>query len=90
MVCMDAISIIEARMTKHGGLDFETNFEWLFTSLIEAAVHSRIQFFQSLLDDHQLSMKEENEELFGVNIPLLRIIANGQIFNPHFLHPMAS
>ena len=28
MICMDAISIIEARMTKVGGLDFEANFEW--------------------------------------------------------------
>ena len=88
MICMDAISNIEARMNKVGGLDFEANFKWISTSLVEAAVHSRVEFFQSLIDDHQLSTKKEAEELFGVNIPLLRLIANGQIFNIHFLHPM--
>ena len=52
MICMDAISNIEARMSKVGGLDFETNFEWIFTALVEAAVHSRVELFQSLIDDH--------------------------------------
>ena len=85
---MDTMAIIEARMTKHGGLDFETNLEWLLTSLVDTAVHSRLEFFQSMIDDHDLSSKRMNEELFGVNIPLLRLIANGQIFNPSFLHPM--
>ena len=75
-------------MTRNGGLDFEANFESLFTSLVESAVHSRVEFFQSLLDKHQLSTKKEFEELFGANIPLLRLIANRQIFKPHFLHPM--
>ena len=85
---METMSIIEARMTKHGGLDFEANFEWLFTHLVETAVHLRVGFFQSLIEDHTLSSKKINEELFGVNSPLLRLIANGQIFNHSFLHPM--
>ena len=88
MICMDAIAIIEARMNKNGGLDFEANFEWLFTSLVETQVHSRVEFFQSLLDTHQLSMKQDGEELSGVSIALLRLIANGHIFNPRFIHPM--
>ena len=33
-------------------------------------------------------MKRKDEELFGVNTPLLRLIINGQFFNPSFLHPM--
>ena len=88
LICMDSTATIEARMTKHGGLDFEANFEWLFTNLVETAVHSRLEFFQSLIEEHTLSSKKTNEELFGVNIPLLRLIANGQIFNPAFLRPM--
>ena len=75
-------------MTKHGGLDFETKFEWLFTHLVGSAVHSRLGFFNSLVEEHSLTSKKPNEELFGVNIPLLRLIANGQIFNPSSLHPM--
>ena len=37
MICMDAMYLIEARMSKHGGLDFETNFEWLFAHLVETS-----------------------------------------------------
>ena len=88
MICMDAISIIEARMSKIGGLDFETNFEWLFISMVVSAVHSRVEVFKALLDKHKLSMKKETNESFGVNVPLLRLIANGQIFNQSFLHPL--
>ena len=88
LICLDAMSVIEARMTKHGGLDFETNFEWLFTNLVETAVGSRLDFFNSWLEEHKLALKKPNEELFGVNIPLLRLIANGQIFNSAFFHPM--
>ena len=88
LICLDAMSVIEAKMTKHGGLDFETNFEWLFTNLVENAVCSRLDFFKSLTQEHSLAAKKANEELFGVNIPLLQLIANGQIFNPNFLHPM--
>ena len=87
MSCMDFMSIIEAKMTKCGGLDFETNIEWLFTSLVETALSSRIDFFESLLEEHALPTKKANEEKYGVNIPLLRLIANGQIFNTAFVHP---
>ena len=75
-------------MTKHGGLDFDTNIEWLFTQLVESAVGSRVDFFRSMIEEHSLAAKKSNEELFGVNIPLLKLIANGQIFNPNFIHPM--
>ena len=84
---LEAVAIIEARMTKYGGLDFETNLEWLFTHLVGTAVHTRVDFFNSLLEDHSLADKKVDEELFGVNIPLLRLIANGQIFNQSFMHP---
>ena len=87
MACMDFMSVIEAKMTKCGGLDFETNLEWLFTSLVETAIGSRIDFFKSLLMSHNLSTKKAEEEQFGVNIPFLKLIANGQIFNPNFIHP---
>ena len=87
MECMDYMSIIEAKMTKCGGLDFETNIEWLLTSLVETAISSRVEFFTSLLASHNLTTKKDNEEQFGVNIPLLRLIANGQIFNTNFFHP---
>ena len=33
MICMDAISFLDTSLSKNGGLDFEANFEWLFTSL---------------------------------------------------------
>ena len=87
LMCLDIMSIIEARMTKHGGLDFETNIEWLLTHLVETAIGTRVGFFRSLLEDHCLATKKPNEEQFGVNIPLLRLIANGQIFNPNLVHP---
>ena len=87
MACMDAMAVIEAKMTKCGGLDFETNLEWLFTSLVETAIGSRVDFFKSLLVNHSLSAKKASEEQFGVNVPLLRLIANGQIFNSNFIHP---
>ena len=87
MVCMDYMSVIEAKMTKCGGLDFETNIEWLLTSLVETASGSRVEFFTSLLASHNLSTKKAEEEQFGVNIPFLRLIANGQIFNTNFFHP---
>ena len=87
MACMDFMSVIEAKLTKSGGLDFETNIEWLLTSLVETAIGSRIDFFKSLLASHNLSTKKTQEEQFGVNIPFLRLIANGQIFNPNFVHP---
>ena len=45
--------------------------------------------FQDLLDNHKLSTKINPDtgtgESFGVNVPMLRRIANGQIF---FLHPL--
>ena len=87
MAYMDAMTVIEAKMTKLGGLDFETNIEWLLTGLVEYALATRLDFFRSLLDQHSVSRKRTNEEQFGVNVPLLRLIANGQIFNPNFVHP---
>ena len=87
MACMDYMSVIEAKMTKCGGLDFETNIEWLLTSLVEIAISSRVEFFTTLLASHSLSAKKDQEEQFGVNIPFLRLIANGQIFNTNFFHP---
>ena len=90
MACMDYMSVIEAKMTKCGGLDFETNIEWLLTSLVETAISSRVEFFTSLLASHSLSAKKDEEEQFGVNIPFLRLIANGQIFNANFFHPRSN
>ena len=87
MECMDYMSVIEAKMTKCGGLDFETNIEWLLTSLVETAICSRVKFFKSLIEDHKLSEKRDTEQQFGVSIPFLKLIANGQIFNPNFFHP---
>ena len=87
MAMLDCMYIIEAKMTKHGGLDFETNIEWILTSLVEVAICYRVEFFKTLLEQHKLEDKRRNEEKFGVNIPLLRLIANGQIFNPYFVHP---
>ena len=54
---LDAMSVIEARMTKHGGLDFDTNFEWLFTNLVENAVCTRLDFFKSLVEEQRSQMK---------------------------------
>ena len=87
MEIMDYMSVIEAKMTKCGGLDFETNIEWLLTSLVETALSTRLEFFKTLLSSHSLSAKKDQEEQFGVNIPFLKLIANGQIFNPNFFHP---
>ena len=87
MGLLDSIYILEAKMTKFGGLDFETNIEWLLTSLVEIAICYRVDFFEKLLGEHSLESKRQDELQFGVNIPLLRSIANGQIFNPYFVHP---
>ena len=87
MALLDSMYIIEAKMTKCGGLDFETNIEWLLTSLVEVAICYRVEFFKKLLEEHSLESKRRDELQFGVNIPLLRLIANGQIFNPYFVHP---
>ena len=87
MALLDGMYIIEAKMTKYGGLDFETNIEWLLASLVEVAICYRVEFFKTLLEQSKLEGKRRNEEQFGVNIPLLRLIANGQIFNPYFVHP---
>ena len=48
MALLDCMYIIEAKMTKHGGLDFETNIEWLLTSLVEVAICYRVEFFKTL------------------------------------------
>ena len=53
MACMDAMSVIEAKMTK------------LLTSLMEVAIGSRVDFFKSLLVDHSVSGKKASEEQYG-------------------------
>ena len=54
---MDAITITEARMTKVGALDFEVNFEWLFTSLLQEGLYTRVAMFPDLVDNFKLSDK---------------------------------
>ena len=75
MIGMDAIQIIEARRSKVGGLDFEANFESLFTSLVEEVLHSRVVMFQDLVENHKLFGKftpgTGSGGYFGINVPLL-------------------
>ena len=61
LLCLDAMTVIEAKNDqKHGGLDFETNIEWLFTNLVECAVGSRVDFFKSMMEEHSLAAKKSN------------------------------
>ena len=57
LICLDAIAIIEARMTKIGGLDFEANFEWLFMAMLAEVLYTRVDMFNDLLENHKLSGK---------------------------------
>ena len=78
-------------MTETGGLDFEANFEVIFTGLLDEVLEHRLQAFQDLVDNHKLSQKASPDgkggKAFGSNVCLWRLIANGQMFNQRFLHP---
>ena len=91
MKIFDSISIMEAKMTETGGLDFEANFETIFTGLLEEVLEHRRQAFQDLVDNHKLSKKAspggKGGKPCGINVCLWRLIANGQMFNQRFLHP---
>ena len=88
----DAITIIEAKMTEVGGLDFEVNFEFVFMGLLKEEMGHRLQAFQNLVTYHKLSQKYDPKTKpmatpFGINICLWRLIANGQLFIERYLHP---
>ena len=42
----DTISVMEAKMTANGGLDFEPNFEVIFGGLLQEVLEQRLQAFQ--------------------------------------------
>ena len=91
MKLRETISVMEAKMTATGGLDFEPNFEVIFGGLLQAVLDHRLQAFQDLVTYHKVSQKAPKDgkggKPFGININLWRLIANGQIFNQQYLHP---
>ena len=91
MKIRDTISIMEAKMTEPGGLDFEPNFEVIFGGLLQEVLERRLQAFQDLVAYHKVSQKASPDgkggKAFGINVCLWRLIANGQIFNQRYLHP---
>ena len=91
MKIFDSISIMEAKMTETGGLDFEPNFEVIFQGLLQEVLEHRLKAFQDLVSKHKLSQKVSSDgkggKAFGINVCLWRLIANGQIFNQRYLHP---
>ena len=94
MKIRDTISIMEAKMTETGGLDFEPNFEVIFGGLLQEVLDHRLQAFQDLVDNHKVSQKASSDgkggKAFGINVCLWRLIANGQIFNQRYLHPWSN
>ena len=94
MKIFDTISIMEAKMTETGGLDFEPNFEVIFGGLLQEGLEYRLQAFQDLASNHKLSQKASSDgkggKAFGINVCLWRLIANGQIFNQRYLHPWSN
>ena len=54
---MDAMMIIEARLSKQGALDCEANFEWLFISLLREVMGYRLEAFKDLVNNHKLLSK---------------------------------
>ena len=48
MKIFDTISIMEAKMTETGGLDFEANYEVIFAGLLEEVLEHRLKAFQDL------------------------------------------
>ena len=86
----DTIAIMEAKMTTYGGLDFEPNFEVVLSGLLKEVLDQRYQAFQDLVNYHKVSqkvLKDGGGEPFRINVPLWRLIANGQMFNQRYLHP---
>ena len=86
----DTIAIMEAKMTTYGGLDFEPNFEVILSGLLKEVLEQRYQAFQDLVTYHKVSqkvLKDGGGKPFGINVPLWRLIANGQMFNQRFMHP---
>ena len=91
MKMRETISVMEAKMTATGGLDFEPNFEMIFGGLLQEVLEHRLQAFQDLVAYHKVSHKAPKDgqpgKAFGINVNLWRLIANGQIFNQKYLHP---
>ena len=90
MKIRDTISIMEAKMTGCGGLDFEPNFEVIFGGLLQEVLEQRCQAFQDLVTYHKVSQKVSKDgggKPFGINVCLWRLIATGQMFNQRYLHP---
>ena len=91
MKIRDTISVMEAKMTATGGLDFEPNFEVIFGGLLQEVLEQRLQAFQDLVTYHKVSQKVSKDKRggkpFGINVCLWRLIANGQMFNQRYLHP---
>ena len=90
MKMRDTISIMEAKMTGYGGLDFEPNLEVVFGGLLQEVLEQRYQAFQDLVTYHKVSQKVTKDgggKPFGINVCLWRLIANGQMFNQRYLHP---
>ena len=86
----DSIAIMEAKMTTYGGLDFEPNYEVVLGGLLQEVLDQRYQAFQDLVNYHKVSQKVSKDgggKPFGINVPLWRLIANGQMFNQRYLHP---
>ena len=86
----DSIAVMEAKMTTYGGLDFETNYEVVLGGLMQEVLDQRYQAFQDLVNHHKVSqkvLKAGGGKPFGINVPLWRLIANGQMFNQRYLHP---
>ena len=94
MKIRDTISIMEAKMTATGGLDFEPNFEVIFGGLLQEALEQCLPAFQDLVTYHKVSQKASKDKKggkpFGINVCLWQLIANGQIFNQRYLHPWYS
>ena len=91
MQLRETISVMEAKMTAVGGLDFEPNFEVIFGGLLQEVLAHRLQAFRDLVTYHKASQKAPKDgktgKPFGINVNLWRLIANGQIFNQRYLHP---
>ena len=91
MKMRETISVMEAKMTATGGLDFEPNFEMIFGGLLQEVLDQRLQAFRDLVAYHKVSQKAPKDgksgKPFGINVNLWRLIANGQIFNQQYLHP---
>ena len=91
MKMRESISVMEAKMTATGGLDFEPNFEMIFGGLLQEVLEQRHQAFRDLVTYHKVSQKAPKDgksgKPFGINVNLWRLIANGQIFNQQYLHP---